>query len=118
MKPWVKYFLTGLVAFVLGVAASGSGTSSTKTVTETQTSESVSEPATQTVTRTVTHRVRVRPRPQQPQQAKVYSGNGGKSLGTLRFPNGATLKWTNDGGIMQILSEGPDPVPVNSQAHA
>ena len=44
MKPWVKYFLTGLVAFMLGVTAGGSedlggkaANGNVETVTETQT---------------------------------------------------------------------------------
>lgn len=38
MKPWIKYFLVGLVAFIVGAAAAGgdTSTSSTETVTETQ----------------------------------------------------------------------------------
>jgi hypothetical protein len=46
---------------------------------------------------------------------KHFSGNGGKSLGTLTFARDSTLTWTNDGAIFQIFSS--EAVPVNSQAH-
>ena len=45
-----------------------------------------------------------------------FSGNGGKSLGTIAVEKESTLEWTNDGSVFQIYtSEG---VPVNSQAHS
>jgi hypothetical protein len=46
---------------------------------------------------------------------RSFSGDGGKSLGTLSFPRDSTLSWTNSGAIFQILSS--EDVPVNSQAH-
>jgi FlaG/FlaF family flagellin (archaellin) len=47
---------------------------------------------------------------------RTFSGNGGKSLGTLTFRRDTTLKWTNDGGFFSILSD--SDVPVNSQGRA
>ncbi len=48
---------------------------------------------------------------------RTFSGNGGKSLGTLAFARDTTLKWTpDDGGFFSILSA--SEVPVNSQGRA
>ena len=46
---------------------------------------------------------------------RTFSGNGGKSLGTLKFARDSTLLWTNSGAIFQIFTS--DDVSVNSQAH-
>jgi FlaG/FlaF family flagellin (archaellin) len=46
---------------------------------------------------------------------RTFSGNGGKSLGTLTFGRDTTMSWTNDGMIFSILAS--EDVPVNSQAH-
>ena len=45
-----------------------------------------------------------------------FSGNGGKSLGTITVEEQSVLEWTNDGDIFQIFTA--DGVPVNSQANS
>ena len=47
--------------------------------------------------------------------SSTFSGNGGKSLGTLHIAKESVLTWTNTGGIFQIFSD--EDVPANSQAH-
>ncbi len=47
---------------------------------------------------------------------RTFSGNGGKSLGTLTFARDTTMKWTNDGGLFSVLTD--SDIPVTSQAHS
>jgi len=42
-----------------------------------------------------------------------FSGNGGKSFGTISIPADSVLEWTNDGDVFQVFSS--DEVPVNSR---
>jgi len=42
-----------------------------------------------------------------------FSGNGGKSFGTISIPTDSVLEWTNDGDVFQVFSS--DEVPVNSR---
>ncbi len=56
------------------------------------------------------------PIPTPSSESQSFSGNGGKSLGTITVPTESTLEWTNDGAYFGIYtSEG---VPVNSYAHS
>ena len=43
-----------------------------------------------------------------------FSGNGGKSLGTLRIARASTLRWTNDGDLFTVQDE-RFSLSVNSQ---
>ena len=43
-----------------------------------------------------------------------FSGNGGKSLGTLRIARASTLRWTNDGDLFTVQDE-RFGLSVNSQ---
>jgi hypothetical protein len=45
----------------------------------------------------------------------MFSGNGGKNLGTIHVARESVLTWTNSGAIFQIFSD--EGVPANSQAH-
>jgi len=56
------------------------------------------------------------PRPEASGEGQSYSGNGGKSLGTITVEKESTLEWTNDGSVFQIFTS--QGVPVNSQAHS
>jgi len=43
-----------------------------------------------------------------------FSGNGGKTLGTLRIGRASTLRWTNDGGVFTVQDQAFG-LTVNSQ---
>lgn len=121
----------GIVGLFVGAGIGGAAGGNTKTVTETQ--QASAQAATTTVQPRVvvhTHTVTVTAEshttppatPASPASAEgggegqSYSGNGGKSLGTIAVEKESTLEWTNDGSVFQIYtSEG---VPVNSQAHS
>lgn len=136
-RPWWQ--TTGgviglaLAGLFVGVALGASG-QQTKTQTQTATVASTVT-NTQTAAGPVRYKTRYRTRTKtvrvQAQAAAAsssagdgsggysFSGNGGKNLGTLHIPSGgARLAWTNDGGIFQILTDGPDVIPVNSQGHS
>ncbi len=128
--PWWQRRWGAITIGIVGAGIGGAAGGSTKTVTETQ------QASVQTVTNTVTtvhprvvvhtHTVTVTaeshttppatPASSAGGEGQSYSGNGGKSLGTIAVENESTLEWTNDGSVFQIYtSEG---VPVNSQAHS
>ena len=45
-----------------------------------------------------------------------YQGNGEDSLGTITVPSSSTLRWTNDGALIQINDDG-NGIAVDSEAH-
>jgi hypothetical protein len=49
-------------------------------------------------------------------EVQSYSGNGGKTIGTIKVEKESTLEWTNDGAYFGIYSS--EGVPVNSSAHS
>jgi len=54
--------------------------------------------------------------PPSPGKVQTFSGNGGKSLGTIKVPTESVLEWTTDGALFQVFtSSGDTPAPVNSQ---
>jgi hypothetical protein len=46
-----------------------------------------------------------------------YSGNGGENLGTITVSSSSTLRWTNDGALIQINDDGHG-IAVNSEAQS
>lgn len=134
-KKWWQHSwgaaVIGIVGLLVGVGAGigASGSSSTKTITAEgrTTTVQAAPPPTRTVTHVVVHTHTVTqtqaaaPTESSPNggsgaEVQTFSGNGGKSLGTITVAKESTLEWTNDGAIFQIYTNAG--VPVNSQAHS
>jgi hypothetical protein len=132
LKTNVGWIIGVLAAFVIGVLAGGGSntnahaTARTSTVTQTATATETQAAEVQTVDRTVTKTVTTHTAAPPPQPVSTppsgggqlsFSGNGGKSLGTIVVPASATLHWTNDGGLFQIWDD-DFGISVNSQGHS
>jgi cytoskeletal protein RodZ len=135
LKTHWKATLAGIAAFFIGGAVGVSGAQDearTKTVTDTQVVHRTRTEVKVKRVPKVVYRTRYRTKtvtapaatdtasatPAADVPSRQYSGNGGKTLGDLDFPRGTTMTWTNDGAIFQVLDDGSDVVPVNSQAHS
>jgi hypothetical protein len=121
----------GLIALVVGIglgSAAGANKTKTSTVTtptQTVVSTTTAPSATNTVTvdgptRTVTKTVTAPSATRnsgssQSSGTLSWSGNGGQNIGTINVPQDSVIKWTDDGGIFQILDD-ENAVEVNSQA--
>jgi hypothetical protein len=55
------------------------------------------------------------PAPSPPTQSNSpsFSGNGGKNIGTINVASDSTIRWTDDGGLFQVLDFG-----INSQGQS
>jgi hypothetical protein len=130
-RGWVIALGALLVGIVIGVSG-GSTKSPPRAATVTAPAQTVVQtvpgPTTTVVhvrkvpgpTRTVTQTVQA----STPTQAtpsggsgQSFSGNGGKSLGTITVANDSTLTWTNDGGLF-TLNDDSYGIYVNSQGHS
>lgn len=100
----MKGFITVAAALVIAVPIAGCGSAGESTST---TVVPQSSPPTQST-----------PKASAPVAVQRYSGNGAENLGAITTSQGATLEWTNDGGIFQIFAyHGAMPeLPVNSQS--
>ncbi len=115
------------VLLVLGATACGGGKKSATTATVVTTTHTTTTPTRTTGTPTA----RSTPKPsksgapplsQTPAKTLSFSGSGIKDIGKpnpLRVPTDSTIRWTNTGGIFQII---PASVhvqsPVNSTANS
>jgi hypothetical protein len=119
-----------LLGGVLALALTGCGGGSKKHATATTTTTTT----TATTTTATTHKTKTKPSKtptststapkspplsQTPATTLKYSGTGVKELGVVRIPKDATIHWTNDGQLFQII---PASVhvqsPVNSTDHS
>lgn len=136
----VPVIAAGIVGLVVGVAAGG-GSAETKTTTETlvrvkTTTVAAVVPAVAAAPSKAEKRAEARrvaaEREREKQEAaeakarrakylaslnKTITGSGGQTI-KFTLQKDSVLKWTNDGGLMQIFDNDSttDPVPVNSQA--
>jgi hypothetical protein len=49
--------------------------------------------------------------------ALSWTGNGGKTIGTISVPVDSVIKWTHDGSVFQIF-DAENAIEVNSSAHS
>ncbi|WP_217925008.1 hypothetical protein [Miltoncostaea oceani] len=110
----------GLMFISLIAAAAGSSEQETVTVAEVRT-QTEQEVVTVTQTRTVRAPAArtpaaPAPTPQPPAAAaRTFEGNGSRNIGNLTLAEDATLRWTNNGDLIQIFVDEPFNVLLNSQ---
>jgi hypothetical protein len=130
-EDYWRYLVTAVAALALGVAAgvgvaTGVPWESTEDVVNPPSTTTVLRARTETATGTVTNA------PTNTQTATAqggatatvppsgsvsYSGNEGMDLGTITVSSSSTLRWTNDGALIQINDDGHG-IAVNSGAHS